>query len=127
MPVLAVSDVRAAAEFYARLGFECHGFWGGEPVDFAVTQRGDVTLGLDRSDGIPSDRHGWAVYVYVDDIAALHAELTAEGLSPTPLCEQPYGCREFEVTDLDGHTIAFGQDLAPEAYGPGLGPERGRG
>lgn len=24
---------------------------------------------------------------------------------------QPYGCREFGITDLDGYDIAFGQDI----------------
>ena len=30
------------------------------------------------------------------------------------LCEQPYGCLEFGIQDLDGHDIAFGQDLDAE-------------
>ena len=27
------------------------------------------------------------------------------------LCDQPYGCREFGIQDLDGYDIAFGQDI----------------
>ena len=127
MPILQVRDVRASAAFYARLGFDCHGFWG-DPPGFAIVQRGDVTLGVflpESSSVTPNDQ--WAAYLYVDDVEALHAELTAEGVSPTPIADQPYGCRDFDVTDPDGHRIAFGQDVHDHDDGPGLGPERGRG
>lgn len=127
MPVLVVADVRASAAFYARLGFDCHGFWGEDPVDFAIVQRGDVTIGLHWAGGPVPSLRGWSVYIYVDDVAALHAELTDAGLAPSPICDQPYGCRDFDLTDPDGHDIAFGQDLDPDTYGPGMGPERGRG
>jgi len=36
--------------------------------------------------------------------------------------EQPYGCRDFDVRDPDGHIIAFGEDMAPSTAGPGLVP-----
>lgn len=127
MPVLDVTDVRVSADFYARLGFDCHGFWGEDPVDFAIVQRGDVSIGLHFAGGPVPKRRGWSVYVYVDDVEALHAELTGGGLAPSSICDQPYGCRDFDVTDPDGHDIAFGQDMAPEVFGPGLGQERGRG
>ena len=127
MPVLNVSDVRASAAFYERAGVSCHGFWGEDPVDFAIVQRGDVTIGLHYADGpVPSAR-GWSAYLYVSDIEALHEELTGEGLNPSPICDQPYGCRDFDITDPDGHDVAFGQDVHPHDNGPGMGPERGRG
>ena len=77
MPVLDVSDVRASAAFFARLGFDCHGFWGEDPVDFAIVQRGDVSIGLHFADGPVVKRRGWSVYIYVDDIVALHDEFRA--------------------------------------------------
>ncbi len=127
MPILQVRDVRASADFYAQLGFVCHGFWG-DPPAFAIVQRGEVTLGvfLPASGTIvPNDQ--WAAYIYVDDVDALHAELTAEGVQPTAVEDQPYGCRDFDVTDSDGHRIAFGQDVTSNANGPGLASDRGRG
>lgn len=128
MPILQVHDVRASAEFYAKLGFDCHGFWG-DPPGFAIIQRGDVTLGLFlplSATVSPNDQ--WAAYVYVDDVNALHAELSAVGgLDMTQPNDEPYGCRDFDVTDPDGHRIAFGQDMTMNENGPGLGAERGRG
>ena len=126
MPVLDVTDVRTSAAYYERLGFVCHGFWGDDPIDFAIVQRGDVSIGLHFADGPVAKRRGWSVYIYVDDIEALHDEFSNHDLRPSPICDQPYGCRDFDVTDPDGHDIAFGQDMDPGADGPGLGPERGR-
>jgi len=128
MPILQVRDVHRSAAFYTALGFEPHGFWG-EPPSFVIVQRGDVTIGLFHPEhGEVAPNAQWAAYLYVDDVDRLHAEFeTVDGAVPGPLCDQPYGCRDFDLVDPDGHCIAFGQDLAPGAYGPGLGPERGRG
>lgn len=128
MPILLAKDVETSAAFYERLGFQCHGFWG-EPPGFAIVQRGVVTIGLNAvpSPG-PWPKEAWAAYVYVADVDALHAEFAA--LRPpaiTDLCDQPYGCRDFEIEDVDGYRIAFGQDVVTERGLLGLGPERGRG
>lgn len=54
----------------------------------------------------------WNVYFWVDDSAALYEELKKRGATiDYELCNQPYGCREFGIQDLDGYDIAFGQDL----------------
>ena len=128
MPILQVRDVAMSADFYARLGFSCHGFWG-DPPGFAIVQRGDVTIGLYRPDNATiTPNEYWAAYVYVDNVDALHAEFAALNLpEQTPLCDQEYGCRDFDVVDIDGHRIAFGQDMQPDGFGPGKGPDRGNG
>ena len=43
---------------------------------------------------------------------AIYQEFVANGakIDYTP-CEQPYHVLEFGIQDLDGHDIAFGQDL----------------
>jgi hypothetical protein len=46
----------------------------------------------------------------------LHAEFVRRGARiDYGLCEQPYGCREFGVQDLDGYDIGFGQTIATHA------------
>lgn len=132
MPLLQVSDVRASAEFYARLGFAALGIWPtGENPDeagFCIVQRGDVTLGLQLLRGPLRVNTHWAAYIYVSDARALHEEYVDAGLDiARPPEEAPYGCVDFDLRDPDGHLIAFGQDLDPALHGPGLGPERGRG
>ena len=130
MPILLKRDVRAAATFYERLGFQNHGFWGEGEQLFCIVQRGDVSIGMNTAPegGAPWPRDYWAAYVYVSDVDALHAELKA--LDPpaiTDPCDQPYGCRDFDIVDNEGHRIAFGQDIYTKDGPPGLGSERGRG
>lgn len=127
MPVIDVSDVRAAEAFWLRAGFASHGVWG-EPARFVIVQRGDVTLALSRAEQDPPPRNGWwAAYVYVDDLEALHAEFSAEGLVPGEIrSPEHYGMRDFDLIDPDGNRVGFGQSLCP-APGPGLEEDRGRG
>jgi catechol 2,3-dioxygenase-like lactoylglutathione lyase family enzyme len=52
------------------------------------------------------------VYLWVEDVEALHEELTGRGaqLLHGPV-EQAYGFRELRVRDPDGYILAFGQPL----------------
>ena len=131
MPVIQVSDVPNSIQFYRRLGFASHGEWVGDDgsgdVFFSIVQRGDVTIGLQLLRGPLRVNTHWAAYIYVSNAEALHTEFEAEGLEPTRLEARPYGCRDFDIADPDGHLIAFGEDMDPEPHGPGLGPERGVG
>lgn len=127
MPTLQVRDVSVSAAFYERLGFASHGVWD-DPPSFCIMQRGDVTLGLDRSrDGTVPLNQWWAVYIYVDDAEALRNEFSAAGLEPTEMHRpEHYGCIDFDIVDPDGHRLAFGQALKP-VPGPGLSDMRGNG
>jgi catechol 2,3-dioxygenase-like lactoylglutathione lyase family enzyme len=129
MAVLQVRSVARSVAFYEALGFASHGGWGDPPL-FAIVQRGDVTIALDKAradDPIPLNQW-WAVYIYVDDAKALREEFaTLELRQPTEMhFPQHYGCIDFDVVDPDGHRIAFGQSLHP-VPGPGLNEDRGRG
>lgn len=125
MPVLEVTDVPRAAAFYERLGFASHGY--GDPPFFCIMQRGDVTIALAGGTGPLRVNNGWAAYIYVSDAAALREEFMADGIDVTELGERPYGLRDFDIIDPDGHRIAFGSDLVPSRVGPGLSDKRGRG
>ncbi len=123
MPVLQVADVERSEGFYCeKLGFRSHGAWGDGP-DFAIVQRGRVTIALDRSydDGpIPTNQY-WAAYVYVDDADALCEQLRGNGVEIVRGPEDmPYGLRDFDIRDPDGHILAFGHDLDPGELEPGL-------
>ena len=123
MPVLQVADVERSEAFYCgKLGFRSHGTWGDGP-DFCIVQRGRVTIALDRArdDGpIPTNQY-WAAYLYVEDADALCAELQDRGVEIVRGPEDMfYGLRDFDVRDPDGHLLAFGHDLAPGEFGPGL-------
>lgn len=123
MPVLQVADVAASEAFYVdRLGFASHGLWG-DPPGFCIVQRGQVTLALDRSRDagpLPLNQY-WAAYLYVADADALVAEFTQNGIDIVRGPEDmPYGLRDFDIRDPDGHLICFGHHLSPSEPGPGL-------
>lgn len=119
--VLQVSNIEKSLQFYCDvLGFEV-GSTEGDPAVFAIIRREKAILFLDESRenvSVPVNQY-WAAYLWVDDgIDALAAEFKARGATlfrgPDTM---PYGCRDFDVKDPDGHLIAFGQDLLQPGAG----------
>lgn len=117
-PVLLVKDVEASIAYWRdRLGFAVRAF--GEPTNFAIGRRDRCFIMLSQA---PADHtivpnwhvvdKLWNAYFWVDDAAALHEEFVKAGarIDYAP-GRQPYDVIEFGIQDLDGHDIAFGQDL----------------
>jgi len=120
-PYFLVPDVVAAAQYYRdTLGFMFDRFWG-EPPSFCMVQRGGVVIMLAQiEDGAqvrPNNLVGreggaWDAYLWVADADALHAEFLAKGATiARGLCDQEYGCRDFDVLDGNGYRLCFGQNL----------------
>ena len=128
MTVLQVGDLDRSLAFYGRLGFATTGIWG-EPPGVAIVQRGAVSIMLQLADEVNTAGGRWSIYVYVDDVDTLNAELAAEGIEISgPPEDKYYGCRDIGIYDPDGHSLAFGQDLDPGPAGPGLSATtRGKG
>lgn len=121
-PYFLVPDVVTTAHFYRDvLGFSFERFWG-EPPTFCMVMRGGIVIMLaevgDASLVRPNghvDRSGgaWDAYIWVGDADALHAEFAARGaIIARGLCDQEYGCRDFDVLDCNGYRLCFGQDIS---------------
>ena len=121
-PVLGVRRVRQAAEYYRDvLGFTLDpvdGVFAPSPSEpdgvYAIVKRGVVWIHFQvRRDDMPvRQRSAFErdVYVYVDDVDALHIELEKRGASILqPPQMTPHGIREIVVEDLNGYRLAFGQ------------------
>lgn len=120
-PYFLVDDVYKSAEHYRDvIGFRFDQVWG-DPPSFVMVRRDGIQImlrqpGKQGSSVIQPNRrridHCFDAYVYVRDVDTLYAELKERGanLLYEP-CDQPHDCREFEVKDLDGYIICFGQDL----------------
>ncbi len=118
-PVLLVRDVVAAANYYRDcLGFTYDRFWG-EPPDFCMVQRDGITVMLSQA---PADAElvpnwkivgsMWNAYFWVEDVDALYEEFIEKGAKiDYKLGVKDYGMKEFGIQDLDGHDIAFGEDV----------------
>jgi uncharacterized glyoxalase superfamily protein PhnB len=121
-PYFLVADVVATAHFYRdTLGFKFDRFWG-EPPAFCMVGRGGVIIMLSqiaepslvRPNNLVERAGGaWDAYVWVEDADALHAEFVSKGATiARDLCDQMYGCRDFDVLDCNGYRLCFGQDLS---------------
>ena len=117
-PILLVKDVVASANYYRdKVGFNYDMFWG-EPPEFCILDRDGFHLMLKQVEDekfiVPhykAVKNMWNVYFWVDDADKLYEELKNLGATiGYELCNQPYGCREFGIQDLDGYDIAFGQE-----------------
>jgi predicted enzyme related to lactoylglutathione lyase len=117
-PYFIVDDVVSSANYYRdKLGFQYERFWG-EPPCFCMVKRSGIVIMLSMLDQTGAmrpnriaDPHGeaWDAYVWVDDADALHAEFKSKGVHiPRPICNQPYGCRDFDVEDCNGYRLCFG-------------------
>ena len=115
--VLAVPDIEKSAAYYRDvLGFRVQ--WE-EAGDWRLIERDGVRvmLGHCPRDMRPSElgSHSWFGYLEVDDVDALHAEFVARGAASTSPQDTHYGMREIVVTTVDGHRIAFGQEVRKPA------------
>jgi predicted enzyme related to lactoylglutathione lyase len=106
VPVLHVPDVMAAAAFYRDvLGFT----WDFGDDTYAVVWRDNSAIHFVKDDTRPSGIH---LFQWVKDVNAYYKEIVDRGANvakePT---NQPYGIREFSLSDVNGVGIVFGQDI----------------
>ncbi len=112
-PVIPVPDVEAAVAFYCdQLGFDRDFVMGDPPSHGSVTRgRVGVQFTLAREPAEGSRYPGW-FYFFVERIDGLAGEYSGRGLNFTqPLGDREHGMREFEIADLNGYRLRFGQYL----------------
>lgn len=124
-PYFFVADVVTAADWYRDvLGFRYERFWGDPPAFCMVYRAGVVVMLSQLETPVPAavrpnhtvdpERGAWDAYVWVDDADALHDEFVSRGATiARALCDQVYGCRDFEVDDRDGYRLCFGHTTEP--------------
>ena len=120
-PYFVVDDVVTTANFYRdKLGFEYERFWG-EPPCFCMVHRSGIVIMLGQLEvtgvmrpnrTVDPERGAWDAYIWIDNADALYAEFKAKGvIIARDICDQPYGCRDFDVDDCNGYRLCFGQNL----------------
>jgi len=118
-PQFRVPDVVATAEYYRDvLGFKILGYFLDPPV-FAMVARDAAEIHFGKIDGdakassnlTPRKRSGSDVYIWTNDLHALHEELKARDAK---IIEGPvrrvYNCLEIVVEDLNGLRLVFAMD-----------------
>jgi predicted enzyme related to lactoylglutathione lyase len=119
-PVLVVDNVQIAADFYRdKLGFGYERIWG-EPPCFCMVERSGVVIMLKELSVkgrvrpnrlVDPDEETWDAYLWIDDADALYKEYKQKGVNVTrEICDQEYGCRDFEIEDCNGYRLCFGHN-----------------
>ena len=109
--VLPVEDVITSAEFYRdKLGFEITFLWN-EPADYAVLKAGEsVSVHLTKGEKSDKGDHT-AIYIFVHDVDALYQTYLERGIViHTPIKDQEYGMRDFDIKDPNGYILGFGKE-----------------
>jgi uncharacterized glyoxalase superfamily protein PhnB len=106
IPILNVKNFAASIDYYTnKLGFTKKWDWG-EPPTFGCVGRDKIEIFLcEGGQGQP----GTWMSIFVKDVDALHDEYKKSGATirqaPTNF---PWGIREMNVEDLDGHRFRMG-------------------
>jgi uncharacterized glyoxalase superfamily protein PhnB len=114
-PTLPVADIAEAVAFYERAGFgvriyrDEHGD-GGEGFAF-VDFDGQSVFDLDGIPDLDVAANHSGCYLITDDAEAWHARMTAARLAVTELADQPWGMREFTLTDPWGNHVRIGRGI----------------
>ena len=119
IPILPVADLDASIVYYVeRLGFELE--WQAESM--ASVGRDRASIMLNRGE---QGHAGTWLWTPVSDVDALYEELVRRGaMLRHPPTNYPWGSRECQVSDPDGHVLRFGSDLKPgEPMGVWLDPK----
>lgn len=116
VPILNVASVPASIAYNQQaLGFTLEWGWG-SPATFACVMRDEVRIFLCQ-DG--QGAKGMWISIFVDDVDRLHEAYTASGalirMAPTTF---PWGVREMNVADPDGHTFRMGSDASRDDGAP---------
>lgn len=112
-PTLPVTDLAEAKAFYERAGFHVRVYIDpdGEPGGFAfVDCDGQSVFDLGVEDIDPT-RNRAGCYLVVRDVDDWHTRMERAGLPVTPVADQPWGMREYALTDPSGNRVRIGEPL----------------
>ena len=113
VPILQVRQSAAAEKFYCDgLGFTVLSSWpSSDPATdprYMTFDREGARLHVHSFEGAGAGSA--AVYIFVDDVDSLYAELTSRAVPVyAPPIDQEWGTREIAMRDPDGNLITFGQ------------------
>lgn len=113
VPIIKVSDIQSAIEFY------CTGIGFAKDFEYSVTRTGPHYAGLSLDGNqlhlstFPGDGvRGTATYCYVDDVDAFYRGFRARGLTTlTEPTDRDWGMREVHLRDPDGNYLRFGSPI----------------
>jgi uncharacterized glyoxalase superfamily protein PhnB len=112
-PTLPVVDMTVSVSFYERAGFGVRVYVdengaGGDGFAF-VDFEGQSVFDLDAAPDMDPKANRAGCYLITNDSDAWHERMAAERLQVTPIADQPWGMREFALTDPSGNRVRIGR------------------
>jgi hypothetical protein len=116
-PCFPVADISETIKWYEQLAFVADPFPEREPYVFCILRRNNIEIMLQRFEGYQKrdlyrERSGgvWDAYIRIEGIRPLYESVKERIDVVQPLRQQPYGCWEFEVRDLNGYVLVFSEN-----------------
>jgi predicted enzyme related to lactoylglutathione lyase len=110
-PILPVVDMAASIAFFRAAGFKVREYQDGGTYAF-VTYDDESVFDIDQAEiAMTPDTNGAGCYLIVPDVDGWHARLHGMGHAVTDLVDEPWGMREFTLTDPSGNRIRFGRSI----------------
>lgn len=107
--VLHVQDLMLNKEFFEKLGFIISFVWG-EPIDYMVMKAGETSIHLSKANRPHTNSGQTDIYFFVSDIEKYYEGLNSKGMvGLSPLVDQEYGMKDFDLVSPDGYNLSFGQ------------------
>jgi predicted enzyme related to lactoylglutathione lyase len=118
IPILNVKDFAASMDYYVNmLGFSKKWDWGTPPT-FGCVTRGKVQIFFCQGG---QGKPGMWMSIFMDDVDALFEEYKTSGaIIRQPPTNMPWGTREMNIEDLDGHRFRMGSEATGPADEEGL-------
>jgi uncharacterized glyoxalase superfamily protein PhnB len=109
-PILPVQDMAGSASFYERAGFAVRVYEPGGGYAF-VQLAGESVFDLTATENLDPATNGAGCYMVIDTVDDLHDRFAAAGLPVTDVVDEPWGMREFTLTDPDGNHLRIGHGV----------------
>jgi uncharacterized glyoxalase superfamily protein PhnB len=105
-PTLPVRDLTDARAFFETAGFGVRVYEGG---GFAFCElEGQSVFDLDEIPDLAVEANHAGCYIITPDVEALHGRLAEAGVPVSEVRDEPWGMREFTLTDPFGNNIRIG-------------------
>ncbi len=123
-PVLPVADIHRSKEYYATsLGFEIGFEWFEEDgsLGYLIVRRDDHSIHISQVDEDRKDKVTPSItYIFVEPVEEMYDFAHQNGaIIKQELQEWPWGMKEFEVHDPDGHRFIFGHAVEQDEESAG--------
>ena len=107
IPILPVHDLGEAVAFWSRLPPQTVKEYGDGGYAFLLQGEAEVLhLALFPDLQVSANRSG--CFVHLAEIDQRHAECVKAGLLVSPVRDEPWGMREFRLTDPSGNVVRLG-------------------